>query len=63
MSQFMMHDTVTGEGVTKVCLNMKPRPRLKQMTWDEARKQYAAGPCPVCMPFKVSRKIVVEKRG
>jgi len=62
MTTYMMHDTITGDGVTKACLNMLERPRLRQMEPGQARHEYDATPCPVCMPFKVARRVAVERR-
>jgi hypothetical protein len=62
VSQYMMHDTITGEGVTRICLNMQRRPKVRQMEPGQARHHYDAIPCPVCMPFKVARRVAVEQR-
>jgi hypothetical protein len=55
-----MHDTWGTRDMR--CLAMERKPRIKVMDPIEARASYDARQCPVCMPFKVNRVVVVEQR-
>lgn len=57
-----MHDTYGT--VNLRCLGMAPKPKIKTMELPDARSQFNARECYLCMPFNIGPwgVVVVERR-